>query len=270
VLTAQHDRVAGRTVRYARLGRGPSIVLLHGYPDNLQVWSLVAPLLADRFDVIAIDWPGLGGSQAMAGGATPFHMADHAMALLDHWKIDRTALVGIDMGGQPALVAAARHPDRVSHVVVSGSLLQWDSPTSWEIALLRRFRFNAFALRGLPRPVFRRALATFLPAGHAIDPAVRDDFWQCFRQRAVRDFIVRMCAGYQGTLPSLPREYRRIRVPVLALWGEHDAHFPPVHAHLLKSQIEHATVHVVPDGTHWLPLQMPSAFASTVKAFVSA
>jgi pimeloyl-ACP methyl ester carboxylesterase len=174
------------------------------------------------------------------------------------------------MGGQPALVAAARHPDRISHVVVSGSLLQWDAPTSWEIALLRRFSVNAFALRRLPRLVFHRALSTFLPPGQTIEPAVRDDFWDCFRQRAVRDFIVRMCAGYQGTLPSLPREYRRIRVPVLALWAEHDAYFPPIHAHVLKSQIDHAVVTVVPGGTHWMPLQMPSAFASAVAAFAGA
>ena len=44
----------GKRLRIARFGHGPSIVFLHGYPENLQVWSRVAPLLADRFEVIGL------------------------------------------------------------------------------------------------------------------------------------------------------------------------------------------------------------------------
>ena len=60
----------GKHLRIARLGHGPPIVFLHGYPENLQVWSRVAPLLADRFEVIAFDWPGMGYSDEWSGGAT--------------------------------------------------------------------------------------------------------------------------------------------------------------------------------------------------------
>ena len=52
------DDVQGRTLRCSRFGQGPPIVFLHGYPDNLHMWSAVGPLLADSFEVIAIDWPG--------------------------------------------------------------------------------------------------------------------------------------------------------------------------------------------------------------------
>ena len=73
----------GRRLRVARLGSGPALVLLHGYPENLQIWCGLAPALADRFTVIAFDWPGMGYSDAWPGGATPFHMADRLLALLD-------------------------------------------------------------------------------------------------------------------------------------------------------------------------------------------
>ena len=268
LLPTRFTTVNDRTVRFARLGDGDPVVLLHGYPDNLQLWSAVAPLLAERFDVIAVDWPGMGLSQAWPGGASPFHMTAHLLALLDHWHIARAALIGADMGGQPALVAASRHPDRVSHVVVTGSLLQWDAPTSWEIGWLRRFRINQLAIGTLPRLVFARALRTFLPASIAIEDQVREDFWRCFRDREVRRFIIRMCAGYQGTLPRLPQEYARISVPTLALWGERDAHFPPVHAVRLGEQVRGAVVTIVPGGEHWLPLQMPGEFARAVRAFL--
>src|SRR5713101_1511489 len=100
-------------LRVARVGSGPPLILLHGYPDNLQIWCELAPRLASRFEVIAFDWPGMGFSDGWPGGATPAHMADRLAALLDSWHIERAVLAGMDMGGQPALVFAAQHPGRV-------------------------------------------------------------------------------------------------------------------------------------------------------------
>src|SRR3954453_10318181 len=81
----------GRRLRVARLGRGdgprPPVVLLHGYPDNLQIWCELARRLAAQFPVIAFDWPGMGCSDAWRGGTTPEHMADRLRALLDAWEI---------------------------------------------------------------------------------------------------------------------------------------------------------------------------------------
>src|SRR5262249_14009865 len=147
------------------LGSGPPLVLLHGYPDNLQIWCELAPRLAGLREVIAPDWPGMGQSDAWTGGATPFHNADRLLALLDAWHIGRADLAGMDMGGQPALAFAARHPDRTGRIVVMNSLVLWDEETSWEIRLLRRFGWNRLILRSLPGVVFRRAERTFLPSG---------------------------------------------------------------------------------------------------------
>jgi pimeloyl-ACP methyl ester carboxylesterase len=262
--------VNGRALRYARLGQGLPVVLLHGYPDTLQLWSGVAPILAHLFDVIAVDWPGMGMSDPQPGGATPFDMASRVIALMDHWKIERAAIIGADMGGQPALVAASRYPQRVSRVIITGSLLQWDARTSWEIAVLRRFRFNQFLLSHCPRLVFRRAVKTFLPPGHRVDQSVLNDFWTCFRRDEVRRFVIRMCAGYQGTLRMLPEEYKRIAVPTLALWGERDAHFPPTHARRLNEQVRNAQVTVIDGGEHWMPLHMPDEFAAAVRGFLQS
>ena len=96
----------GRRVRLARLGTGPPLVLLHGYPDNLQIWCKAAPQLAEHFEVLAVDWPGLGYSDAWPGGATPMHLADRLRQLLDAWRIECASVVGLDMGGQPALAFA--------------------------------------------------------------------------------------------------------------------------------------------------------------------
>jgi len=193
----------GKRVRVARLGSGVPIILLHGYPDNLQIWSELAPRLAKQFEVIAFDWPGMGNSEVWPGGATPFDMAKRLLALLDDWGVRQAAIVGHDMGGQPALAFAARHPKRVGHLVVMNSLVIWDEKTSWEINLLRRFGWNRVLLERLPRAVFFRAIRTFLPRSYRPPQALRDDLWECFQQREVRHFVVRLCAGYQGSLPKL-------------------------------------------------------------------
>ncbi|RZK62105.1 MAG: alpha/beta fold hydrolase, partial [Hymenobacter sp.] len=62
-------------LRVARLGQGEAVVLLHGYPDNMQVFSTLAPLLAADKQVIAFDWSGLGDSAEWPGGATPVVLA---------------------------------------------------------------------------------------------------------------------------------------------------------------------------------------------------
>src|SRR6516225_9646925 len=160
----------GRRLRVARLGNGPPVMMLHGYPDNLQIWCELAPRLADRYAVIAPDWPGMGYSEAWPGGATPLHMADRLRAMLDAWGLSRVALAGLDVGGEPALAFAARYPGRISRLVVMNSLVQGDEATSWEIRVLRRFGWNRLILRVLPRVVFRRAERTFLPHGVRLPP----------------------------------------------------------------------------------------------------
>jgi pimeloyl-ACP methyl ester carboxylesterase len=257
-----------RRVRVARLGSGPPLVLLHGYPDNLQVFAELAPRLADRSEVIALDWPGLGYSDPVGGGATPAHLADRLKAILDAWKIDRASVLGLDMGGQPALAFAARHPDRIDRLVVTNSLVMPDADTSWEIRILRKFGWNRVILRRLPWLVFRRAVRTFLPPGVHLPDDLRADLWEAFRKPEVRKFLSKMCAGYQGTLPRLPEEYRRVRCPTLILWGEADRHFPPVHARGLHALIPHAGCEVIPGAGHWMVWDRAEEVAARVRAFL--
>jgi pimeloyl-ACP methyl ester carboxylesterase len=166
------------------------------------------------------------------------------------------------------LAFAARHPHRVPRLIVMNSLVQWDEVTSWEIALLRKFGWNRFALRYLPRIVFHRALRTFLPRGEVLDASVRSDMWGSFKKREVRDWIVRSCAGYQGSLPNLAKEYPSIQTPTLLLWAEHDKHFPLEQARALRNVLPNSNLDVIPGARHWMPLSMPEEVASRILSFV--
>ena len=252
MLESVTEIIAGKRVRVARQGSGSAFILLHGYPDNLQIWSELVPRLARSYSVIAFDWPGMGESDEWSGGATPFHMAERLMRLMDAWRIEKAHIAGIDMGGQPALVFAANHSDRIHSVTVMNSLVMGDEKTSWEIDILRKFGWNRIILNHLPRVVFARAERTFLPSGLRLDQDLRSDLWASFSRPEVRRFIVRMCAGYQGTLSRLPELYEKIACPTLILWGEKDRHFPPRQADQLSKLISNSKLEIIPDAEHWM------------------
>jgi pimeloyl-ACP methyl ester carboxylesterase len=206
----------------------------------------------------------MGQSEAWQGGTTPYHMADRLLQLMDSWSIDRAGLVAMDMGAQPALAFAALHPDRVSFLVASNCLAFWDVETSWEIALLRRFKWNQLVLRRLPSAAFRRAERTFLPRGWELPAALRSDLWHCFSQKEVRQYIVRMCAGYQGTLQRLSELYCLISSPTLVLWADCDKHFPPAHALRLHASIPGSKLKIMKEAQHWMALYRPAEVADEI------
>lgn len=268
LVTKLETLASGRRLRIARLGNGPPLILLHGYPDNLQIWSELAPKLADRFEVIAFDWPGMGYSEAWPGGTTPFHMADRLRMILDDLALERVGMVGQDMGGQPALAFAARHPERMLHLTVMNSLVLWDEQTSWEIQVLRKYGWNRFILRNFPRLVFQRSEKTFLPRGLKLQAELRADLWESFRRPEVRNFIARLCAGYQGTLDRLPELYQTIACPTLVLWGESDQHFPPAHAKRLHAAIPGSSLQIIPGAQHWMAWYLADVVAKSITGFI--
>jgi pimeloyl-ACP methyl ester carboxylesterase len=258
----------GRKLRVARLGNGSPVILLHGYPDNLQVWSELAPRLASRHEVIAFDWPGMGFSEAWTGGATPFDFAKRLRVLMDAWGIEKAAIIGHDMGGQPALAFAAESPELLSGLVVMNSLVIWDEKTSWEITLLRKFGWNRVLLERLPRAVFFRAVRTFLPRGYKLSGELHGDLWESFQRAGVRKYVVRMCAGYQGTLPRLKQLYPNIRTPSLFLWAERDKHFPVAHAKSLSELVPEGKLEVIPNAEHWMALNLAEEVSSCILRFL--
>ncbi len=259
--------VDGLALRVARCGSGEPLVLLHGYPENLQIWSALAPRLAARYRSIAFDWPGMGSSAPWKGGATPADQSEHLLRLLDAWKIDRAAVAGHDMGAQPALVFGARHPDRVSRLIVMNCLAFPDEKTSWEVRLLRKFGWNRAILRRFPRAVFSRAQRTFLPTGERLPEDLRENLWDGFRRKEAREFIVRLCAGFQGSLPRLPELYATIRRPTLVLWGAQDRHFPPVHARRLHAAIPGSRLEVLAGAEHWMVWHRADDVAAAILDF---
>jgi haloacetate dehalogenase len=104
-------------------GTGPPLLLLHGYPETHLMWRAVAPLLTDRFTVVATDLSGYGESLRPATAPDHAPHSKRAMAIdqiqaMQALGYERFAVAGHDRGGRVAYRMALDHPDRVTALAV--------------------------------------------------------------------------------------------------------------------------------------------------------
>lgn len=115
--------IDGTDIAYVVGGKGPAVLLLHGYPQNMAMWARVAPRLAERYTVVCADLRGYGDS------AKPVCLPDRSTysfralaadqaGLMRHLGFDQFHLVGHDRGARTSHRLALDHPDRVRSLTV--------------------------------------------------------------------------------------------------------------------------------------------------------
>lgn len=111
----EYTYALGARVRYADVGKGRVVVLLHGFLESLEVWfgNGFAQSLAKKFRVIAIDLPGHGKSECIGYVHRMERMADSVKAVMDELKLRRYTVVGHSMGGYVALAFAEKYAQQV-------------------------------------------------------------------------------------------------------------------------------------------------------------
>ena len=114
----------GITINYVRGGSGPTLVLLHGYPQTWYMWRKIMPALAEQYTVIAPDLRGSGGSDPPERGYDKATMAEDVHQLLAALGVaDRVNVVGHDIGMTVAYAYAAAHRTEVIRLVLMDSPL---------------------------------------------------------------------------------------------------------------------------------------------------
>lgn len=139
-------------LNHHRVGSGEPLVLVHGLGSRWQVWDRMIPALAERFDVIAVDLPGFGGSQVLPR-TTVATLTDALADFLADEGIERPHLVGNSMGGYIALALGARGLAR--SVTAFSPIGFWDTPGRiWCQQTMSR----SLVLAGLLGPAMPRVL----------------------------------------------------------------------------------------------------------------
>lgn len=262
-------------------GDGPPVLLLHGYPQTAQMWHKVAPRLIEHYTVVCPDLRGYGDSDKPRDGYDKRTMArdmHELMAALGH---DAYALVGHDRGARVGHRQALDYPDAVTRLCVLDIV-----PTHTVFARADRhlaaaywhwFFFQApdlpeIMLAAAPEAFLRHLFRALAYRAGAIDEALLQEYLRAFTlPGAIR-------AGLEDYRAAATRDFddderdlaRRVRCPVLAIWGE----FGKMHTifDVLATWQEKADVvegHPLPCG-HFIPEEAPDELLAALQTFLAA
>lgn len=111
-------KVNGTTIHHVRGGRGPALILLHGFPQDWYEWRRVMPRLAERFTVVAVDLRGVGGSTPTADGYAAADLAEDVHQLIGELDLEAAHVVGHDIGGWVAYALTRLRPESVRSALI--------------------------------------------------------------------------------------------------------------------------------------------------------
>jgi pimeloyl-ACP methyl ester carboxylesterase len=265
-VTPRLARAGGLEVRYVRRGRGPVLILLHGFASSIYSWSEVLPALARSHDVVALDLPGFGGSEVPAE-LTGSRLVGVVPALMDQLAIPRATLVGNSLGGAVAALVAARHPERVEGLVLIDAagfnLALADRP--WILRLV-----GSAPSAVLERLPFRRSLVTLgLKQVFSEDALVNREKVEEYLAPLARPGTVSALRSLlaSGQEMGLPEALRDVRAPTLVIWGRQDAWIPVADADRFVASIPGARKVIIEACGHLPQEEKPAEAARLIAAF---
>jgi pimeloyl-ACP methyl ester carboxylesterase len=106
------------SMHYVESGKGPPLVLLHGFPETWFCWRHQIPALSSRYRLIVPDLRGYGRTAKPAAGYDKRTMANDIYGLMQHCGFQSAAIVGHDRGARVATRLAKDHPEAVERLVV--------------------------------------------------------------------------------------------------------------------------------------------------------
>jgi pimeloyl-ACP methyl ester carboxylesterase len=264
--------VGGFDLRVHVSGRGPDVLLLHGFPETLQAWSGHAPILAGHWRVHAFDWPGLGASGAPRGQAYSFERYGRLIGeYLDRAAIQGAHLVATDIAVPPAFLFSLDAPSRVrSLTVFDGPALDRPRCHSWEIHALKRWPLGELMVYGFPRTMFWIAMQRGFFGEPSFAPDVWEDFHAQVRRPRTREVALELFRSGRPALARIERGLGRLSPPLSILWGEEDVFDRVALAHELKAKCPAASLHVAPHCGHFLAQEAAEFFIDRLTDFLVA
>jgi pimeloyl-ACP methyl ester carboxylesterase len=107
---SESSTVNGTTIHYIRGGKGPAVILIHGFPQDWFEYRPIMSTLAKQFTVVAVDLRGIGRSTPAWDGYDAANMAEDIYQLASVLKLEHVYIVGHDIGGHVAYAFVRRFP----------------------------------------------------------------------------------------------------------------------------------------------------------------
>ncbi len=261
VVHYKSSKIDGVNVFYREAGpaNAPVVLLLHGFPTSSHMFRNLIPLLADRYRVIAPDYPGFGQSDAPDHTKFDYtfgHYADIVDDLLARLGVDRYTMYVMDYGAPVGYRLALKHPERVTGFIVQngnayveGLREFWDPIKAYWADGSQK---NREALHVLVKPettIFQYTdgvsdLSRISPDNWVHDQALLD-------RPGNRDIQMDLFRDYGTNVPLYPQFqsfFRERKPPMIIVWGKHDKIFPEEGAHPYLRDLPDAEFHIFKTG----------------------
>ncbi len=251
-------------IRWDVFGTGPPIILIHGTPFSSYIWSGVVAALSSRFEVYVWDLAGYGSSEQADGQDVSLAAQARILtALIDHWELERPAIVGHDFGGTVALRSLLLEGARFSELVLVDAV----AVRPWGTGFYTVAKHHGEVLLQLPDPVHDGMVGGYVSwaAHHPLSLEVVTELVRPWTGPTGRRALYRQIAqNGQHLTDEIQDLYPTIDVPTLIVWGEQDEWLPLAQAHELNDLIPGSSLHTIPNAGHLVPLDAPEALAAEI------
>src|SRR6266478_692139 len=264
----------GVKLQYLTAGRGPAVLLLHGYAETSRMWRPLMPRLAEHFTVIAPDLPGIGGSDIPKDGLDMKGAAIRIHDLVKGLGTEKAVVVGHDIGLMVAYAYAAQFPAETEKLVLMDAFLPgvagwepiYNSPLYWH------FRFHGSTPEALVKgreDIFFAYFWNDLAAdkNHSLPKADRKAYLAAYsrpgRMRAAWEYFV---SFIQAAKDFEDLSKTKLTMPVLSIGGDKSLGGPL--GEQVKLVATDVSVVVVKNSGHWIMEEQPQQTMDALAKFL--
>ncbi|HHX7304716.1 TPA: alpha/beta fold hydrolase [Legionella anisa] len=274
-ITSHFAKVNGIRLHYIEMGKGPLVILLHGWPETSLSWRLTMRSLSTKYRVVAPDLRGLGLSERTQTGYDKKTIATDIKALVEHLGEAKAVIIGHDMGGKAAYVMAHLYPQSVSKLILVDCTIPGTENSdalhggSWHYGFHMAPEIPEMLTKGREKEYIRTQIKVWSFNKRAIDEDAIDEYVKHYAKNGG------MTAGfnYYRTLKedaALVETFQnqKLLMPVLTITGQHS-----VGDKLPKALEKEATSLkriIVANSGHFVPEEAPEIFNLSVLKFLGS
>jgi len=256
-------RVRDIEMAYDDAGRGPVVILLHGFPFNRSMWAEQQRALANDYRVITPDLRGMGETAGGDGPATMEEMAHDVAALMDKLGVERAVVGGLSMGGYVTLAFYRRHRLRARALVLADTRPGADTDEARRTREEQARKILKEGTAAIADDFLKKVLTPETLAGKPEVVARVREMMLKTEARGAAQALRGMALRHDQT--SFLED---VIVPALILVGGEDQLTPPKEAETMRREIRGSRMQVIEGASHLSNVERPAEFNLALKSFL--